>query len=144
MNRTEQKEILKDILVRIKDLKDELEGKEKETEAAFDKIGELGDVLGSIAQVDSWDEEQLKLDLISAIIEDSSLSEVYDELYEFNSELESFMDEISEGRREKLEERYEQMESALEMLEQDAEDESIDNVIDRIVESENLIREMYK
>lgn len=144
MNRTTQKEMLGDILEEIKHLKKDLLDKKEEVELSFDKVSELGNALDNIGQVESWDEEQLKLDIIQAVVEDSSLDEIHDQLYEFDSELSSYMDEISDNAREKLEERYADLEQVLEMLTHDETDESIENVYDRISEAEDLIKAMRK
>lgn len=144
MNRTTQKELLSDILNMIADLKDELANKESEVEAIFDQISQLGDSIYNLAQVDEWDEEELKTNIIRAIVDESQMEEIHDMLYSFQSDLNEYMEEISETKRESLEERYADLETVLEMMQYDDTDETLENVLDRVIETEQLIKEMKK
>ena len=143
MNRTEQKERLTDILLSIKDLKDELKSKINNVEVAFKKIDDLTDSIYNIAQVDSWDEEQLKSDILKAIFEDI-LAPVHEEIYDFKSDLDSYMDEISESKQEALEEKYSNLEEVLEKFDVNQEYDDIENALEYIEEAETMIKEMKK
>jgi hypothetical protein len=144
MNRAEQKELLNEVLDLIKDCKDDLKGKIPEVEKAFNKIDDLNDTLGNFTQVDSWDEEQLKQDVLKAAIEETQIEEVYGSLQSFKSDLESHMNEISESRREKLEDRYIDLDDVIEKFEYDDGDEDLQMTIERIEEAEQMIKDMKK
>ncbi|WP_310877085.1 hypothetical protein [Priestia megaterium] len=144
MNRTEQKERLSDVLDMIKDLKEELANKISDVDVAFKKIDDLGDTLYNIVQVDEWDDEELKKNVIKAILEESYMMETRDLLYDFKSDLDSYMSEISENRQEKLEERYAELEEVIEKFEIGEDDDSIESVIERVEEAEDVIKQMKK
>lgn len=144
MNRTEQKERLSDVLDMIKDLKEELANKISDVDVAFKKIDDLGDTLYNIVQVDEWDDEELKKNVIKAILEESYMMETRDLLYDFKSDLDSYMSEISESRQEKLEERYAELEEVIEKFEIGEDDDSIESVIERVEEAEDVIKQMKK
>jgi hypothetical protein len=143
MNRTEQKERLKDILYSIADLKNELKGKIKDIELAYRKIDDLSDTIYNLVQVDSWDEEQLKSDILKAIFEDT-LTNVHEELYDFKSDLDAYIEELSENKQESLEEKYCNLEDVIEKFDPNQEYDDIENALEHIEEAEEMIKEMRK
>ena len=144
MNRAEQKDLLNEILDLIKDCKEDLKGRIPEVEKAFNKIDDLNDTLGNFSDINSWDEEQLKQDVLRVAVEETQIEEVYGSLQSFKSDLESYMNEISESRREKLEDRYIDLDDVIEKFEFDDGDEDLQMTIERIEEAEQMIKDMKK
>lgn len=113
MDRTEQKERLSDILISIEDLKEELNEKIPEVEKVNTKIDELADLMNDIGQIDTWDEEELKNNVLLTIFEDSYFQNIHNDIYDFDTELKEYYEELSDSKREKLEEKYYDLEDVL-------------------------------
>jgi len=144
MNRTEQKQLLSDIISNIKELKIELKQSEPQILEAYNKINELDNIIGNIGDVDAWDVDELKTNISSAVIENSNVEGVNELIQEFNSELEEHMSELSDTRKEALEDKYMEMAIVEDIMTTLNESEEISDVYDKLDEVIDYLLEMKK
>lgn len=143
MNKTEQKSIIKDIIVTIEDVKSNLENKEVEIQNAVKLAEQLHDTLQDL-NVDIFDLEDFTDKLNSEAIGEE-LAVAYDEIYNFKSDLDEYVSELSESKAEKLEERFELLEEVLEKFDQSQQEyESIENALEHIDEAIFMLKDMMK
>lgn len=143
MNKTEQKSIIKDIIVTIKDVKSNLENKEVEIQNAVKLAEQLHDTLQDL-NVDIFDLEDFTDKLNSEAIGEE-LAVAYDEIYNFKSDLDEYISELSESKAEKLEERFELLEEVLEKFDQSQQEyASIENALEHIDEAIFMLKDMMK
>ena len=144
MNRTEQKEIIKDILAVIDDTKSNLKYKELEIQKVLKLAEQLDDSLQDINVSDAFDLEDFTDRLFTEAVGEE-LTVVYDEIYNFKSELDDHISELSESKAEKLEERYSQLDEVLEKFDQSHQEyESIENALEHIEDAIDMLKDMLK
>ena len=143
MNKTAQKEIIKDIIATIEDVKSNLENKEVEIQNAVKLAEQLHDTLQDLS-VDIFDLEDF-MDKLNLEAIGEELVVVYDEIYEFKSDLDDYISELSESRAEKLEERFELLEEVLDKFDQSQQEyDSIENALEHIDEAIFMLKDMMK
>lgn len=142
MNRTEQKSMIKDILLTINDVKTSLENKENGIQKALNLAGELEDALQELDAVDAFDIDDFTEKLLQDVFAEE-LSLAYDEIDNFKMELDSYISELSESRAEKLEERYASLDEVLEKFDQSIQEYcSVENALEHIDEAIDMLKNM--
>lgn len=143
MNNTEQKERLNDILLILKDAKEELQDKIPIIETVFFKIDNLFDDIYSVVDVtDSWDSESLKIDIITNILENSQLADFYEQITEFKYDIDEYISELPYNHAEHLEEKYINLDNICSNFSSLDSFETLENAIEHVEEAEMLIKEM--
>ena len=144
MDRTEQKERLKDIIDLANETIKSLLDKKDWLQKVFTKIEDLESVINEHGDVDNWDEQNLKDSVTNQLFE-QELEQLYDQTNDFKDELDSYASELSEKRSEKLEERYEMLDDVLDKFSQSSSQyEEIYDVIENIQDGINELKLMRK
>jgi hypothetical protein len=141
MDRQERKERIIDIIDQIKMLKEEIEKNTDTINSIIAKIYDLDNELYSFGEVEGWDSQELKTNVIKAFIDSTEFDSIKDDIEQFKNELDEYMYDLSESRREKLEEKYFDLENVLECFDID-ECEDLDMLIERIDEITNYLKDM--
>lgn len=140
MNRTDQKLLIKDIIITIGDVKSNLKNKKADIQRALTLAEQLNDTLLDL-NVYVFDLEDFTDKLNTEAIHEE-LTPIYDEIHNFKFELDDYISELSESKAQKLEERYETLEEVLEKLDELQEYETIDDSLDHIDEIVDMLKEM--
>jgi DNA repair exonuclease SbcCD ATPase subunit len=141
MNRQVQKDRLKDIIEGLEGVKQELEDKQEGFEAIEAAIDDLDSMFADTGCPYSWNVDGLKSETLTAVLENTALQDMQDEVESFQSDLEEHMDSLSDYAREKLEERYTELDNVVGLF--DVSDcTSVDDVIQRIDDIIGNLKEM--
>ena len=145
MNRTEQKERIGGIIQLAKDTIASLERKKSELELVFKAIDALNESAYALLDGgDVIDYDELRTTVVNQFFEEE-LESLYDMSLDFQEELLTHISELSEKRAEQLEDKYIELNQVVESFNQSMHEyEDIDNLIEHIEESIDLLQEMKK
>jgi hypothetical protein len=141
MDRQERKDRIVDILDQIKMLKEEVEKNSDIINSIIAKIYDLDNDLYSFGEVDGWDSQELKTNVIKAFINNTEFDSIKDDVNQFKNDLEEYMYDLSESRREKLEEKYFDLDNVLECFDID-ECEDLDMLTEKLDEITSYLKDM--
>ena len=144
MNRTEQKDRMKDILSDLDDAIKNSTAKKEEFDSVIENFDKLEDQIYGVIEDNDIELSSVKEEFTNAFFS-NLLETVYDSLYEFQEDISYAISELSEKRAEALEERYADLEYTLERLSQEQNEyENIDDLISNLNEAKEELTDMYK
>lgn len=144
MNKTEQKERLKDIIDLAEEKIQSLEDKEVWLDITIQKAEDLSRHMSDVVDADIFEHEEL-IQAITNHMFEAELMELFELTDEFKDEIESYADGLSELKQERLLEKYEDLEIVCEKFNQsNSEYEDIENAIEHLEEAVYMLKEMSK
>lgn len=142
MDRTEQRERLKDILDATNEVVTSLNAKKDVLEDAIKQIEQLDEKLQTIGDVDGWDVDDLKRNVANCFFT-AELESVHELATDFQSDLEAYCDEISESRSERLQDKYADLDSIIKLLDaSEQEYEDIESTVDHLQDAIHMIKQL--
>ena len=142
LNRTEQKGVIKDIIVSITNVKTQLQGMEDKIIAVEVAASELENRIGAVTLGASFEITEFKENFYGELLE-TELNPIYDEIYDLQSEVEEYISELSVSRAEVMEEKYAELDTVLEYFDQSSNSyDNLEDVYENMDEAISLLKEM--